>query len=146
MYLYDYSEYDQADVDEHGLYGYPYLDHYWTEPGRVPLLVRVAGKLAGFALVRAIDPQAGAATHAMAEFFIVRKYRRQGVGRQVARRLFDLFPGDWIVSQEEGNRPAQRFWRGVIAEYTRGVYTEEQLATDEWHGPRQRFRSRAAEG
>jgi len=43
------------------------------------------------------------------------------------------------------HRTAQRFWRGVIAEYTRGVYTEEQLATDEWHGPRQRFQSRAAE-
>jgi predicted acetyltransferase len=51
----DYSEYDGYDVDEHGLYGYKFLDHYWTEPYRYPFLVRASGKLAGFALVRVYD-------------------------------------------------------------------------------------------
>ena len=32
----DYSEFNHEDVDEHGLFGYNHLDHYWTESGRHP--------------------------------------------------------------------------------------------------------------
>ena len=51
LYRYDFSEFDQADVDVHGEYGYRYLDHYWTEGSRAPFLFRVNGRWAGFALV-----------------------------------------------------------------------------------------------
>jgi predicted acetyltransferase len=54
LYAYDFSEFDQCDVDAHGLFGYNRLDHYWTEPGRYPFLVRVEGKLAGLVLVRTL--------------------------------------------------------------------------------------------
>lgn len=138
----DYSEHNGDDVDEHGLFGYNYLDHYWTEPERYPFLVRVSGKLAGFVLVRVVDSQEESVIHAITEFFVLRKYRRQGVGRQVAWQIFDMFPGQWSIHQEENNWPAQSFWRQVIAEYTHGVYTEEHLQTEEWHGPRHRFQSR----
>lgn len=141
----DYSEYDGANVDEHGLFGYKYLDNYWTEPERFPFVVRVSGKLAGFVLVRTVDSPNQGTTHAIAEFFVMRKYRRQGVGRQVAWQIFDMFPGQWSLYQEEDNLPAQSFWRRVIAEYTQGAYTDEYLQTEEWHGPCQRFRSRMAE-
>ena len=49
----DYSEFNGEDVSDYGLFGYKYLDHYWTEPNRHPFIVRVSGKLVGFALVRA---------------------------------------------------------------------------------------------
>lgn len=140
----DYSEYDGTDVDEHGLFGYKYLDNYWSESGRYPFLVRVSGKLAGFVLVRAIDSRDNV-THSIAEFFVMRKYRRQGIGRRVAWRIFDLFPGQWSVCQEEVNLPAQSFWRRVIAEYTQGMNIDEHLQTEEWHGPRQIFQSRGLE-
>ncbi|MEW6405005.1 MAG: GNAT family N-acetyltransferase [Chloroflexota bacterium] len=133
----DYSEFNQADVDEHGLFGYKYLDHYWTEQGRYAFLVRVAGQLAGFALVRQMDD----ATHSMAEFFILRKYRRHGLGRRVAHRIFGMFPGAWSVSQEEGNLPAQAFWRRVISDYTDGDYEEASLEHPET-GVVQTFKTR----
>ena len=34
LYAYDFSEYDGADVDAHGVYGHERLDHYWTDEGR----------------------------------------------------------------------------------------------------------------
>jgi predicted acetyltransferase len=139
----DYSEYDGEDVDEHGLFGYRYLDPYWTEPERHPFLVRVDGRLAGFVLVRQIDTHLQQPVYSIAEFFIMRKYRRQGVGQQVACSIFDLFPGQWSVCQEPANLPAQNFWRRVIDQYTEGDYTDRDLQTDEWHGPCQRFESRA---
>ncbi len=54
LYNYDFSEFDHADLDAHGFYGYGRLDHYWTEPGRYRFLVRVDGKLAGLVLLRTL--------------------------------------------------------------------------------------------
>ena len=34
----DYSEFCGEEVNDHGLFGYRYLDHYWTEPGRYSVL------------------------------------------------------------------------------------------------------------
>lgn len=115
--LHDYSEFNGKDVNEHGLFDYPYLDHYWTEPGRYPFLVRVEETLAGFVLVRRLDEDEP--LWQMAEFFILRKYRRRGIGREVAHQVFDRFKGRWEVTQEDGNLPAQAFWKQVIGEYIR---------------------------
>ena len=138
----DYSEYDDQDLDENGLFGYRWLDHYWTEPERHPFLVRVDGRLAGFVLVRQIGNSQEQPVYSIAEFFILRKYRRQGVGRQAAWSVFDRFPGRWSVSQEAGNLPAQAFWRKTIRQYTDGAYSDQDLRTEEWQGPCQQFDSR----
>jgi predicted acetyltransferase len=124
LYLYDFTEFDGDDVDEHGLYHYSYLDHYWTEADRHPYLVRVAGKIAGFALVRVEEDDAGVPYADMAEFFILKKYRGQGVGQAVAFHLFDLYPGKWEVSEIARNLPAQAFWRKVIERYSGGQFEE----------------------
>ena len=135
----DYSEFEDSDVDEHGIFGYKYLDNYWTEEERHPFIVKVDGKLAGFALVRVIDGVAN-----IAEFFIMRKYRRTGVGRIVAQRVFDMFPGKWRVEQAPRNLPAQNFWRKVISEYTNGQY-EELPGDHKWNGPIQLFECKKVE-
>src|SRR5688572_5313813 len=56
LYLHDFSEFAQldpshGDVDDDGLFPYPWLDLYWTEKKREPFLFRVDGRLAGFALI-----------------------------------------------------------------------------------------------
>ena len=123
LYSYDFSEFSDDDINEYGYFGYPYIDAYWTEAGRHPFFIRVDGKLAGLVLVRSCsvynrltDP------HNIAEFFVMRKYRRKGVGKAAAVIIFDLFPGEWEVSQWKSNRPAQQFWLQVVNEYTEGKY------------------------
>jgi len=138
----DYSEFNGEEVNEHGLFGYRYLDHYWTGAGRYPYFVRAGGRLAGFALVRTLE-EGGSTTHSLAEFFILRKYRRRGVGGQAARRVFGLFAGIWRVHQEAQNLQAQVFWRKVIGEYTEGEFMEVNEAG--WEGPIQEFRSAGAD-
>jgi predicted acetyltransferase len=108
LYLHDFSEMTASDVDEHGLFGYGRLDDYWTEPGRHPFLFRADGRLAGLALVRSGTP------HDMAEFFVMRKYRRGGVGLLAARALFAMFPGEWQVREMAANTGATAFWRQAI--------------------------------
>ncbi|SEL89097.1 GNAT family N-acetyltransferase [Paenibacillus sp. OK003] len=137
LYKYDFSEYDPEDVNENGLYEYVYLDHYWTEAGRYPFLFRVEGQLAGFALIREIESEQGTSIYQMAEFFVMKKYRKLGVGAQAAIHVFNLFPGTWKVAEMETNEPAQIFWRKVIARYTDNKYQE--VREPDWEGPIQIF-------
>jgi len=120
MYLHDLSEFSGVSVSDRGSYEYEYLDLYWTEDSRSAFLIRVAETLAGFALVRTLDRD----VIEMAEFFVVRKYRGQGVGRVAAEALFSKFCGTWQVAQHLKNLPAQAFWRRVIGDYAYQKYTE----------------------
>ena len=140
LYLYDFSVYDDADLDEHGLYDYRRIDHYWTEDTRHPFLIRVDNQIAGLVLVRELDNIAEAkADYSIAEFFIMRKYRKKGIGKHVAFELFDRFRGKWYVGQYVTNTPAHEFWRKIIAEYTDGQFSEvENIDQD---GPAQLFSS-----
>jgi len=121
LYIHDLSEFIDIDLDEHGCYGYKFLDHYWTEGNRYPYLVRVNGRLAGFAMVRRTAEEP--VQYLMAEFFIVRKYRMLGIGKEVAEALFARHPGHWQVSQEIRNTAAQHFWYTVISAHTKGQFT-----------------------
>lgn len=142
LYQYDFSEFDGADTTTYGLYDYPYLDHYWVEAGRSPFLVRVNGCLAGFVLVARYNYLTGEKdTWVMAEFFIMRKYRRLGIGERTAHIIFDKFTGPWQVGQIIENSAAIIFWRKVISRYTHGKYQEYNLDNDNWHGPIQAFTS-----
>ena len=143
LYAYDFSEFDEADVDGHGLYGYSYLDHYWTEEGRHAFFFKVDGRLAGFAMVRQCQID-GALTWTMAEFFVMRKYRKHGLGRDAAFRIFDQFPGRWNVAELTENKPAQVFWRRIINQYTGGSFTEIWQNDEHWQGPVQVFVSQQA--
>ena len=144
LYQHDHAEFEDAEVNEHGLYGYKWLDHYWTEPGRHPFLIRVDGNIAGFALVRD-STNTGDGKNEMAEFFIVKKYRRRGIGRIAAHRIFDTFPGKWSVGQVDRNLPAKGFWQAIISDYTEGRF--EEITDTEWgKGPVRLFESRAGSG
>jgi predicted acetyltransferase len=128
LYLYDFSELVGADLSPMGLYDYPYLDHYWVDPERTPFLVRVDSNLAGFVLVTRYNYLTGLKdTWVMAEFFILRKYRRQGIGEYVARFIFTQFRGAWQVGQILENSSATTFWRKIISRFTQGDFQEHDL-------------------
>ena len=139
LYQYDFSEFESEDVDENGLFGYKYLDCYWNEPNHYPFLFQVDGKYAGFALVRKItvEDASNPSYMKMCEFFVMRKYRKEGVGKRAAFHIFNLFQDTWEVAELETNLPAQKFWREVISEYTNNNYSE--FYRDQWPGPIQRF-------
>lgn len=134
LYAYDWSGFEDTDLNEFGEYGYDYLDVYWTESDRHPFIVRVDGKLAGFVFVNRIR-WVESSDHSLAEFFILRKYRRKGIGMHVALNVFERFPGAWEVKTQRKNRKAITFWRKVVQqgglldveEFTDGVSDWEGL-------------------
>lgn len=115
LYAHDFSEFFGIELGEDGRFGYKALPLYWSEPGRHPFLVRVDGKLAGFVLVAKCP-----AGWDMAEFFVVRAYRRRGIGTEIAHRVWRRFPGQWEVRVMEFNEVGRRFWERTIAAFTGG--------------------------
>lgn len=124
LYVYDYTDFMDWDVEPDGRYSLPDLDGQLFIPGRSVFLLYADGALAGFAIVDR-PPQAHADYDTdMREFFIMRRFRRQGVGAWFALEMFERFPGRWRVEQLPANTAAIAFWRKVIGRYTGGGYRE----------------------
>ena len=132
LYQHDLSHIWDQDLDEHGEYGYA-LDRYWHAPVHQAFVFRCDGHYAGFALVDD-DVCLRDSQLWMAQFFVLRKYRRRGVGAQAAMQVFDSIRGRWEVGQMAGNEPARDFWRAVIGRYTQGRFVEHELHDKRWNG------------
>jgi predicted acetyltransferase len=142
LYQHDLSDIWDQDLDAHGEYGYA-LDRYWTDRECHPYVAVVGSRYAGFALVDGAV-KVGGSGRWMDQFFIVKKYRRHGVGRRVAGEVFATLPGPWEVGQMFDNVAAQEFWRRVIGAYTQGRFTEHTLRGGWWEGYVQCFESPAS--
>jgi predicted acetyltransferase len=136
LYAYDFSELLDLDVAEDGRFAFGDLTPYWQDPWRHPFFVRVGGKLAGFALVNDRSRLSGTdGIHDVAEFFILRKYRRRGVGAQAATEIFDRFPGDWEIRVRPNNTGAVTFWRHAVDRHTQSRFREISWNDQAWQGP-----------
>ncbi|QQG44662.1 MAG: GNAT family N-acetyltransferase [Candidatus Roizmanbacteria bacterium] len=119
---------------------YKYLDSYFEEKDRYPFFIKVDGNVAGFVLVNNYSIVAKGAK-SIGEFFVEQKYRKQGVGKEAAKKVFDLFPGKWEIRQLHSNPQGQIFWRKVIKEYIDDNYQEVMLNNEKWHGTAQIFKT-----
>ncbi len=137
LYQHDLSDIWDQDLDAHGEYGYA-LDKYFQQTTCSAWLILVADKFAGFALVNDCVSLPENQLW-MAQFFVLKKYRKQGTGRWAALQLFDQLRGRWEIGQMPGNDRATRFWRGVIADYCGGQFVEYHLDDERWHGYLQCF-------
>lgn len=131
LYIHDMSEvFPHVELGPDGRFGYRRLPLYWSEPDRrFAFLIRCDGRIGGFVLVTRGSPAVSDPTVLdVAEFFVVRQYRRSGVGRRAAFLLWNQLPGKWIARVLVGNRGALAFWRGAVAAFTGGAFTESALS------------------
>jgi predicted acetyltransferase len=118
LYSYDFCEFVDLEIGPDGRFRDVDLDIYWTEPARYPLLVYVDTRLAGFALIDGLPRGSlDAMVWDVAEFFILRGYRRAGIGTEVAHQVWRRFPGRWQVRVIVSNEPAYRFWHHAIESF-----------------------------
>jgi predicted acetyltransferase len=128
LYIHDVcAVFPTVELGPDGRFGYPRLPLYWSDPThRFAYLVRQRGRVAGFVLATRGSPvTADPEVFDVAEFFVIRKYRRLGVGRRAAFLLWKCLPGKWTVRVSEGNRAAVTFWSGIVAEFTSGMAVED---------------------
>ena len=137
LYIHELSDVFKLDVGPEGRFGYAKLPLYFSEPERrFPILFRVAGKLAGFALITRGSPASDDPNVLdVAEFFVLRRFRRAGVGGCAAALLWDRQPASWVLRVSSGNAAGRAFWTPTIANYSAGRYreTERPGTPHGWH-------------
>ena len=137
LYQYELSDIWPQETDAEGKYGYDLERHKQGE--RFHAHVALEGtQYVGFALVA---PAIVTRTEGswMEQFFILKRYRRCGAGRDLALHVLCSHPGLWEVGQMPANLAAQAFWRRVIAVATQGAFVELQVTEGWWQGIVQQF-------
>jgi predicted acetyltransferase len=125
-YSYEFSQYEDTDVNDFGLYGYTYLDHYWTDKNRFAYFIKVNGKLAGCIMVNDYGETEIKTDFSMAEFFVMYKYKRLGAGTYAVKYIFGKHKGKWQITYAQKNKPANEFWNKVVKEYTGGNFEKNE--------------------
>lgn len=141
MYQYELSDIWDQDINAEGEYGYP-LDRYWHAAGNYAYVAVLDGRYAGFALV---DDQVKlpGGQYWMDQFFVLKKYRGRGLGREMAASVIRWHPGQWQIGQMADNHPAQSFWRNTLGAIRTGEFHECAITTGSWQGLVQQFASEA---
>jgi predicted acetyltransferase len=141
FYVYDFSEFQPADSADFELNAeaqydpYP-LDQYWVDGPSIPLLIKRGERVVGFALINDFAHSGEALDHSMAEFFVLRKYRRAGVASFAVGEILRRYPGRWEIAIAARNAPALGFWPRTVAalDCVRDLKTVE-IDDARWRGP-----------
>jgi len=144
LYQYELSDLWPQDLDAQGRFGYDLQRHQQAQRFFAHVVWH-QGVYAGCALVA---PAIVTRTEGcwMEQFFVLKRYRRCGVGRALAGHVFAAHPGPWEVGQIPGNAAARAFWRRVIAELSPTGFTEQEVTEGWWRGTVQRFDTLPAPG
>lgn len=130
FYAFESSDWEQEDVEADGRFYIhePHLQRYWHSPGWGAYLVLVDGFIAGFVLIEASEVP-GINALELADLFILKRYRRQGVGSAVARQFLADTGSAWLLRYHAEDRPAAGFCQALLASLARAV--EELVLDDE---------------
>jgi predicted acetyltransferase len=120
-YAYESSDWEEEEVEADGRFYIhePHLRRYWSEPQWSANLILADGCIAGFLLIERSELP-GLDALEFADLFILKKYRRQGIGRALAQQVL----GDgrtWLVRFYPQDLVAAAFWRQVLVELARPV-------------------------
>ena len=108
---YDFSEYIGTDLNVYGEFEYEHYEDYFIN--------NISYQLNN-------DN-----TLCVAEFFIMKKYRKKGYGRILAKYIFDTLNGKWEVFQMKNNTIAGVFWDNIIKDYTKDNYKVIELENED---------------
>ena len=137
LYQYDLSDIWLQDLDETARYGFNLTRHKRADRSRA-YIARADMQFVGFALTAPAIVTRTEGTW-MEQFFILKRYRRSGAGRELAKYVLLRHPGLWEIGQMPGNAGAYAFWRRVIGEVTDGEFKELQVTEGWWKGVVQQF-------
>lgn len=122
-YIYDMSEYVKFSPNADGTYtvdeSIVQLNTYWSDSNHFPYLVMVDDEIAGFSLLRKFP--FNNEYFDIGQFFILRKFKNLGIGREAFRLSISIHPGKWITRVLPNNDGAYKFWEKVISEISTDV-------------------------
>lgn len=117
-YNYEFSQYDKRQFDDNGLFGYKYLNNYFTEEGRYAYFIYADNTLAGFALINKYKECDRPIDWSIAEFFVSYNFRRQGVATEAVRQIFNIHKGWWHIKYHKKNTASVVLWNKIAKMYS----------------------------
>ncbi|WP_152399152.1 GNAT family N-acetyltransferase [Paenibacillus cellulositrophicus] len=130
LYLHDLSEFiENIDLNtENGLFEFDVFDWFFEKEGLNPFFINLDEKPIGFILLQS-GPYSNQeyADYVLNSFFILKKYRRKGIGKLACRKFFELYPGRYAISQALSNIPAIHFWKSVYEANSLNVYEKPEI-------------------
>ena len=126
FYAYESSDWEQEDVEGDGRF-YIHDEHlarYWQDPQWSANLLLVDGYIAGFLLIEGSEIP-GMDALELADLFILKRYRRKGIGRAIATQVLCSGEANWLVRFYDQDEVSQAFWRTVLDNLPRPVQTLE---------------------
>lgn len=129
-YIYDMSEFMGWNPNESGVFFYDNanFDKYWSEDSHHPFFITVDGTIAGFVLIRKY-PQ-DLSLYDIEQFFVLRKYKGQGVGTQALQKVVTHFPGNWQVRVMLENNAGLSFWKSAIGQLSKDYQYSKSIDVD----------------
>lgn len=129
FFMYEFSEWLPIKLGRHGLFAIQEKTAYWRKPATRPMLIRVDGELAGFAIVDdAVHfPEV---QYNLGYFFVIRRFRGRGIGKQVVTHLLTQLPGQWQIFHIDDNQPARAFWARVVPDLSSGTFSCQPITAD----------------
>ncbi|UVJ46500.1 GNAT family N-acetyltransferase [Pseudomonas sp. LS1212] len=126
FYAYESSDWEQEDVEVDGRFYIhdAHLARYWQEPQWSANLILVDGFIAGFLLIERSELP-GLQALELADLFILKKYRRLGIGRALATQVLTSGEHAWLVRFYQQDETARSFWRAVLDDLPRPVHSIE---------------------
>ena len=115
FYCYETSIEDECDLEENGLYSLSseYFAQYWINPRWSAHLLRWNGAIAGFALIE--PSEALDSAQELADLFVVKRFRRKGIARDVALHFMAERTIPWTVVVFQEAHDAQSFWSKLFS-------------------------------
>ncbi|SMF78942.1 Predicted acetyltransferase [Paenibacillus uliginis N3/975] len=130
LFLHDLSEFN-SDLEinqSNGLFEFDVLEWFFEKEGLTPYFIKAEDKVIGFILLQS-GPFSNQeyADYVLNSFFILKKYRRKGLGREACKEFFNQYPGRYAISQILTNTPAIHFWKSIYKSFNIEFYEKEEL-------------------
>ncbi len=97
---------------------------YFEDKSREAFIIKVRDEIAGFVLLNrnVVFPSSD---WNIGEFFILAKFQKRGIAKQVAEIIWQTHPGKWEVTVLPDNKSALNFWENTISTFTNNDYVKE---------------------
>ncbi|MCG9671948.1 GNAT family N-acetyltransferase [Vibrio chagasii] len=114
-YIYDMTEYMKWSPNNEGKFSYDtsQFDVYWEREDHISYFIYVDAELAGFVLVRRYPSDLS--IYDIEQFFVLRKFKGQGVGKEALAQVVSVFTGKWQIRVLLENSAALYFWKSAVS-------------------------------
>jgi predicted acetyltransferase len=130
LFLHDLSEFN-SDLEinqSNGLFEFDVFEWFFEKEGLTPFFIHEEDKIIGFILLQSGQfSNQEFADYVLNSFFIIKKYRRRGLGKEACKEFFKQFPGRYAISQVKTNTPAIHFWKSIYKSFSIEFYEKEEI-------------------